>query len=215
MSVLPVSMRQYDASPIIQSILNLWAESFDSDAILNEIYTMCVNIDTCEGEWLDVWGRKVGVSRSLLIENQEIYLGFQTVDNYWENFGGGVWYTQGQTQVYAMSDEAYRLMIMAKAFANITDGTPQNLNKLLQIMFAGKRCYVNDLGHMMMRYTFEFALEPWQLVIVLSGILPRPAAVLANVVEFVQEGYWGFSEAQDAYPFNDGTFYNGVTYNVN
>lgn len=69
------------------------------------------------------------------------------------------------------------------------------------------RCYVNDLGGMTLRYTFEFDLEPWEFAIVTeSGALPRPAGV--GVILFQSAlPLFGFSEAgQSAAPFGQGVF---------
>lgn len=69
------------------------------------------------------------------------------------------------------------------------------------------RCYVNDLGNMRLRYTFEFDLEPWEFAIVTqSGALPRPAGV--SVILFQSAlPLFGFSEAgQSAAPFGQGVF---------
>lgn len=72
------------------------------------------------------------------------------------------------------------------------------------------RCYVNDLGNMQMRYTFEFYLQPWEKAIVTqSGALPRPTGVLASILEVQLPNVFGFAEAGtvSAAPFNQGTFY--------
>ena len=69
------------------------------------------------------------------------------------------------------------------------------------------RCYVNDLGGMQLRYTFEFNLYPWELAILTgSGALPRPAGV--SIILFQSAlPLFGFSEAgQSAAPFGQGVF---------
>lgn len=85
------------------------------------------------------------------------------------------------------------------------------MNRLLQNLFAGRgRCYVNDLGNMRMRYTFEFYLQPWEEAIVTqSGALPRPTGVLASLIQVPVPNVFGFSEAgASAAPFDQGVFYS-------
>ena len=75
-----------------------------------------------------------------------------------------------------LQDAPFKVLILAKAMANITDCSIPSINQLLRNLFSGRgRCYVNDLGNMQMRYTFEFYLEPWEVAVVKqSGVLPRP-----------------------------------------
>lgn len=177
-----VSMRQYDNSPIMQRILLNWSQCFDVSALNDEIYQSCMNIDTCTGIWLDIWGRKVGVDRVMQLPAQSDYFGFYNAANNWKTFGDGVFYNNSATQAYAMSDDAYRLMILAKAFANIADCTAKTLNALLQIMFAGRgSCFVRDLQNMEIQYVFLFALEPWEKSVLTSSILPTPAGVKSSI----------------------------------
>ncbi len=69
------------------------------------------------------------------------------------------------------------------------------------------RCYVNDLGGMQLRYTFEFDLYPWELAMLTqSGALPRPAGVSIILLQTALPVF-GFSEAgQSAAPFGQGVF---------
>ncbi|MDE1138205.1 MAG: DUF2612 domain-containing protein [Paraburkholderia tropica] len=83
-------------------------------------------------------------------------------------------------------------------------------------MFAGRgRCYVNDLGNMQMRYTFEFYLQPFEMAIMTqSGALPRPTGVLASIIQVQLPNVFGFGEAGtvSAAPFGQGSFFTGVQY---
>ena len=59
-----------------------------------------------------------------------------------------------------------------------------------------------------MRYTFEFALTPYELAIVTnSGAIPRPAGVNATIIQ-TDLPVFGFYEAgtYTAAPFGQGTF---------
>jgi len=59
------------------------------------------------------------------------------------------------------------------------------------------RAYVNDLGNMEIRYMFEFALEPFEVIIITeSGIFLRPAGVAGWMVNFTPPVF-GFSGMKD------------------
>lgn len=174
-----LSMRQYDQSPILQAILLNLSDNFDSIDNQNFFYNLAWNIDTCEGVWLDIWGVKVGVNRGLQVPTGEAYFGFNETNHFWSPFNQGVFFVSEQTYSYSMTDEAYRLMIMAKAYTNISPCTAKSANALLKFLYADRgNCYVNDLGGMGMNYTFGFALEPWeQTILSTGGVLPKPAGV--------------------------------------
>jgi hypothetical protein len=72
--------------------------------------------------------------------------------------------------------------VLAKALANICDGTIQGLNSILQLLFPGRGpSYVTDGLDMTMEYVFGFPLTPVETSIVQnSGVLPRPAGVSAT-----------------------------------
>lgn len=129
-------------------------------------------------------------------------------------FNSGVWYNRGtnDTQGLILADAPFRQLILTKALANITPTTIPSLNALLQQLFSGRgRCYVSDYGEMRMAYTFEFALQPYELAILTqSGVAPRPASVKLYINQ-AQTTYFGFAGGgAGVRPFNQGTFAPGV-----
>ncbi len=61
---------------------------------------------------------------------------------------------------------------------------------------------------MSMRFTFEFFLYPFEYVIITqSGVAPRPAGVLATVLQADTAQTFGFAEGIQFQPFDQGTFY--------
>ena len=187
-----VQMRQYDGSPIIQAILDNWGINF-STSIFDLIYDKCYDIDNCVGLWLDIWGRKVCVDRNMKIPASENWFGFNETGNDWFPFNDGIFYSTAETQAYRLSDPAYRLLVLSKAAATITNCTASSINKWLDLSFPNRgNCYVNDTGSMTIQYVFNFNLEVWEIAVLTQGKgLPRPAGVQATLVV------------------------NGVTYNVN
>ena len=178
-----ISMRQYDNSPIMQKVLQFFSGYFDISAVADDVYKNCLDISTCKGFWLDVWGRKVGIDRFLLVPSNDSNFGFDETGHDWQPFNQAPFYSYASTQVYSMPDNAYRLMIMVKALANISDCSAKSLNGLFQIMFAGRgACYVVDNYDMTVNYVFNFSLAPWEKSILNGGLLPRPAGVNATIV---------------------------------
>lgn len=208
-------LSEYANSPTLVQLVKNMDDYIDPSADIDSFYSLIWNVDSAVGKGLDIWGKIVGLEngRKLTIPSGEINFGFsQAGTASAAPFGSGVFFSgQEATQTYQLGDDAFRKLILAKALANICDGSIPSMNRLLQNLFAGRgRCYVNDLGNMQMRYTFEFYLQPWEKAIVTqSGALPRPTGVLASILEVQIPNVFGFAEAgtASAAPFNQGSFY--------
>lgn len=161
----------------------------DFDTFFNYVW----NVETATGFGLDIWGRIVNVARDINVPGD--------TPN-----PGGFAFTPGPV---TLTDAQYRVLILAKALANITNGTAEGLNQLLSNLFAGRgRCYVLDMGSMTLRFTFEFWLQPYEYVIITqSGATPRPAGVLATILQVDLATTFGFAEGILYQPFDHGTFY--------
>ena len=177
---------QYANSPrITQIIANFW-QYVDQQTITNidNFFDFMWNVETAQGYGLDVWGRVVGISRVVPIQQSLQYLQFE------ESTNPG---TFGQFPFYAgvlisnnfiLADDAFRLLIMAKAATNITDGSIKSINQLLLNLFPGRgNVFVIDGLNMTMTYQFNFHLSDAELVIVNSpDALPHPTGVAVSVV---------------------------------
>lgn len=203
---------QYGNSPTLVQLIKNFNQYIDPRKNIDAFYDMVWNLDTAEGFGLNVWGKIVGLEtgRLLKIPSDEVSFGFKQGAG--APFGQGT-FRSGKTtsQTYSLSDPAFKTLIFAKALSNISDGSTPSMNKLLQNMFAGRgRCYVNDLGNMKLRYTFEFYLQPFEVAIITqSGAFPRPTGVLATLVQIPQGSTFGFRQGGGA-PFGQGTFFNGA-----
>jgi len=197
-SVYSTIIAQYANSPILtQLILNIF-EYLDQTQNLDAFYDAIFNVSTAVGVGLDRWGRIVGVSRVLQIADAgNTPFGFNEASPGSAPFGQGSFYSGVPvTSNYALSDDAYRLLIMAKAAANITNGSIPAINRILMALFPGRgNAYVQDgagvvdafgfqeagneagfnqspfysgadLPTMVMTYVFQFALTPVELAIV-------------------------------------------------
>lgn len=178
---------QYANSPTLSALCVDIGQYFDQTSDFDSFYDTIWNVDTAIGYGLDVWGRIVGVQRVLQLASGGRYLGFEeagglTVDP----FNQSPFYSGAPlTNNFYLSDDAFRVLIFAKALANICDGSTKAINRLLMNLFPGRgNAYVVDNLNMTMVYTFEFALTEVEAAIFeQSGVLPTPVGVQASVAQ--------------------------------
>lgn len=212
-------MKQYEASPVINKLLDDRSSYFNT-GWGDQFYSIVWNVDTAQGFGLDIWGRIVGVGRELQIPSTDKKFGFYTGTDSYLPFNQGTFYTgEGATDTYRLADNAYRTLILAKALSNISATDCRSLNRVINNLFPNRgRAYVNDLGSMSIRITFEFFLEPWEKsVLSASGVMPRPAGVGLSIIELPLPNVFGFAEQGEGIaPFNQGTFLSeGAVINAN
>ncbi|AYN25785.1 DUF2612 domain-containing protein [Buttiauxella sp. 3AFRM03] len=204
-------LTQYSASQKLLSIISTFDQATSLDDFTDEFITRVWDLTTCETYGLDVWGKIVNISRYIIAPIESTSFGFGEADDanpdyptpFNESpFFGGV---QETTNV-RLGDDAYRTLILCKAFTNISIATIPELNKFLKILFYERgRAYCVNYRDMTMGITFEFELAPYEESIMTNyDVVPIPSGVLININQIVSP-YFGF--ASDAYPFNDGTFY--------
>lgn len=172
-------LSQYANSPIILALVDDFAQWLDPASRFNAFYSLLWDIDTAVGYGLDVWGRILGVNRVLQVATSE-YLGFEG-DSAAQNFGHGIFYAGGRaTTNVALTDAAYRTLLLAKAALNITNASIPAINQILLNLFG--QGYVQDNLDMTMTYVFSVDLTPLQTAIVFqSGVLPKPCGVSFTV----------------------------------
>lgn len=90
---------------------------------------------------------------------------------------------QSTTTNFALADDVFRQLILAKAAANLTDGSVPSINAILMNLFPHRgNAFVQDNNNMSMTYVFTFPLSPpEQAIVVSSGVLPRPTGVSVSV----------------------------------
>ena len=201
---------QYGTSATITKLIQNMNEYLDPRADFDTFFDFVWNVETAQGFGLDIWGRIVNVSRELTINAQQSYFGFSDALPGSHPFDEAPFYVgdPGATQTYILGDDAYRQLILVKALTNISATNAPTLNQLLQNLFGDRgRCYVNDMGGMRLRYTFEFNLTAYEWAIITqSGAMPHPAGVETSM--FNNElPLFGFAEAgSSAVPFGQGVF---------
>lgn len=173
---------QYGNSATITQLVRDMNLYIDPRADFDKFYDFVWNVETAQGFGLDIWGRIVNISRELQIPDAGPFFGVAPDSAPLDQ--GPFWSGSDATNTFSLADDAYRQLILVKALANISATNAPSLNQLLQNMFAGRgRCYVNDLGGMQIRYTFEFQLTGYELAIMTqSGAMPRPAGVGAILI---------------------------------
>ncbi len=101
-------------------------------------------------------------------------------------FNVGTFFSGGAaTTNFALADGPYRVLILAKALANISDGSMRSINANLSTIFRGRgNAYCTNGLDMSMTLTFNFTLTPVELAIIeQSGAIPIPVGVSFTVVQ--------------------------------
>lgn len=179
---------QYANSPVLTQLIVNMQDYIDQTENLDLFFDDMFNILTAFGYGLDVWGRIVGVTRNLtIVTTTGSFFGFEeagTVDI--NPFNQAPFFSEltTLTSTFQLADDTFRTLILAKALANITDGSIPSINQILVNLFPGRgNCFVVDNENMTMDYEFEFPLTAAELAIVTqSGVLPKPAGVEASVI---------------------------------
>lgn len=174
---------QYANSPIITQLITNMDAYLDQTQNLQSFFDNVMNLDTAVGYGLDVQGRRLNVSRTLAVSVGD-YLGFEEAGSQADGFNQGPFFSgQSTSDNFVLADSGYRLLLFAKALANVCDGSIPAINQILLNLFPGRgNCYVVDGLDMTMTYKFEFGLTPVELAIVIeSGVLPKSTGVSASV----------------------------------
>ena len=179
---------QYANSPILMQLIDNFFQYVDQTVNLDAFFDLLWNIETAEGYGLDVWGRIIGVSRTLNVGIDVVYFGFQESVSPGiyspGTFGEQSFYSgQDTTNNFDLSDSAYRVLLFAKALSNISDGSIPSINQLLINLFPNRgNAFVQDNLDMTITYVFEFVLSPVEVAIVsTSGVLPKPSGVSYDI----------------------------------
>lgn len=180
-------LSQYATAPVVTGLILRMNAALDPTLLIQQWFDQVWNVNTAVGYGLDVWGHIVGVPNGRLLNVADAsVLGFDEATTASASpWNQGIWYNGGPlTGNFLMSDDSYRQVILAKAAANISDGSIPSINQILLMLFPGRgNCYVTDGLDMTMTYTFKFLLSAVELAIVSqTGVLPKPCGVSATVV---------------------------------
>lgn len=176
-------LAQYANSSAITGVITSMFAALDMTTNFENFYDAYFNLGLAYGEGLNNWGRILQVNRVLQV-GTGIFIGFAQQLPGVTTFGFGALYSgSNNTTNFALSDTSYRALLLAKAAANISDGSIKSINSILSGLFPGRgNAYVADGQNQTLTYTFDFALTPVEQAIVgQSGVLPKPSGVAAFV----------------------------------
>ena len=178
-------LAQYAQSPILTSLIQSANVAIDPTADFANFLANVWNVYTAKGFGLDIWGRIVNVPRTINIPALSDFIGFEEALPDAHPFNQAPFYSGPQPgTLYTLTDDAYRVLILTKALANISSFTAMSVNALLNFMFNGQgvtrgSCYVLETSApMQIEYVFNFPLQSWEAAILeQASLMPRPAGV--------------------------------------
>ena len=193
---------QYGASPHIIGIVEAAAKQLDPTGDIQTFYNKVFNPLTAEGVGLDVWGRIVGASRYLTVENEDFFGFYGSQLN---PFNQAPFFVSGDTDRFRLSDSAYRDLIFLKAAANIGTATLPSIKEILSALFE-KPVLVMNIGEMKIRIVFTFYLSAYQRALLREyGVLNVGAGVGMEYYQIEPQNTFGFN-GSDLQPFSQGIF---------
>lgn len=193
---------QYGASPHIIGIVEAAAKQLDPTGDIKTFFDKVFNPLTAEGVGLDIWGRIVGASRYLDVENEDFFGFFGQQLN---PFNQAPFYITGDTNVFRMNNTAFRTLIFLKAAANIGNATLPSIKEILSKLFDDPVLVMN-IGEMKVRIVFTFYLTANQRALFREyGILNLGAGVGFEYYQIDPQGTFGF-DGSGLQPFNQGIF---------
>lgn len=217
-------IRQYANSPTLMALLEDFDQWVDPAKFTADFLSYVWDIDTAVGFGLDIWGRILGRSRYLQVEqtagfNFGFDIGAQP-GSQWQPFGQAPFFN-GQAAgatAFALQDDDYRKLLLIKAAANIASSDCPSINALLRKMFEERGpAYVGyDTDNPMhIGYTFDFFPTNVEKAIIESGIFPQPAGTtvvyIYKTLTYAPLGFAGMNAgANPEYVtgFDQGPFYN-------
>lgn len=178
---------QFANSPRLLALVSSFNDAIDPGADIDLFFNAVWNIDTAQGRGLDTWGRILGVTRVLSLPGNATgpFFGFNGQGTQATSFANAAQHGIAPFYAgpppgtsYALSDDAFRTLLLVKALSNISSRSIPALNNALKVLFPGNSGRINDIGNMTCWYDFAPALTDLQVAILKqSGVLPGPSGV--------------------------------------
>lgn len=178
---------QYAFSADFQNLGSLAQDVIDATPDLERLHAAAIDPQTAYGVYLDWWGQKVGVDRFIKVRGE--YVRFD--------------------------DDYFRFLILYRAACNISNGSADAANKLLQRLTDTTVFVVDYLDMSVNSIVIIGNISDLQAMILQTyGLLNRPAGVLTNLlVIYPDEQIFGF-EGSALMPFDVGVFNPGRTIEI-
>jgi len=150
------------------------------------------NILTCNAAGLDNWGIILNQPRSVLVPNwlAKNKIGFDTgtppasTGDYPQNFNNSNFAQFAATTSILLSDDQYRALLQFTYLNYVTNATLKTINKNMNFYYNpgnnnGRQVAVTNSGNMQITYTFNFALQPYEIILFNqpTNVLPTPIGV--------------------------------------
>ena len=196
-------MKQFSNSATLLALLDDFDQWVDLTQFTSDFLAYVWDISTAQGFGLDIWGRILGQSRYLQVQQTPgDNFGFNinsTPGTQWQPWSQAPFYggAAAGTVSFPLQDQYYRQLLLVKAAANIATCDCPSINALMRAMFGNRgRCYVGyDSAHPMhIGYHFEFFPTPVEKSIIQSGLFPQPAGTIAQFIfETLDYSPFGFA----------------------
>lgn len=158
-------------------LVNAIWESLNPDYIKQAWLENFFNIDTATGVWLDYWGVIVALPRAVKIPNED-WFGFK--DSPFKPFNTyPFWDGSPEANTIMLSDEVYRTAIKAKALANRSGRSVDDIEAILDVI--GVTATVQDNRDMTIDLILANVPVDYGLLVYTDALRLRPAAVGFNV----------------------------------
>lgn len=178
---------QYAFSADFQNLGSLMQDVIDATPDLERLHAAAMDPQTAYGVYLDWWGQKVGVDRFIKVRGECV----------------------------RFDDDYFRFLILYRAACNISNGSADAANKLLQRLTDTTVFVVDYLDMSVNSIVIIGNISDLQAMILQTyGLLNRPAGVLTNLlVIYPDEQIFGF-EGSTLMPFDVGVFNPGRTIEI-
>ena len=179
-----VLQSQYSASRRIGGLGRYFQQEIDATDDLERVKAQVADMNTAEGEFLDWWGERVGVTRYIKVNGEYVRL----------------------------DDDYYRFLLFYRARCNLSDSTCATMNRMLS-QLTSERIFVVDYQDMTLQSIVIIGSISDLMATILQtyGLLNRPAGVMTNfIIIYPDEQIFGF-EGSELQPFDQGVFNSGRT----
>jgi len=196
-------LSQYSASPHILQLTHDFALRIDPAPDIDTFFENIFDIDTARGWGLDNWGRILAIPRGVQVAVVD-WFGFD--GSQLQPWNNAPWYNSAQaTNLYPLTDDAYRKLLLYKAAANIGSSDAATINKLLTQVFSTFDHVVDNLD-MSIRAVFNDYLQEVELGILQTyGALNKGAGVEWQFLSVNPNEVFGFDNSSFQ-PFDQGVF---------
>ena len=173
---------QYAHAPRLTAIADALQETLDATQDLDEFREKVSDVNTAIGVFLDRWGERVGVTRTITIN--------------------------GVSQT--LNDDDFRFLVRLKALSNVSGASAEVLNRILSVLFDCPVFVIDNQNMTIDVHILGNPGETKLNILRYFGLPNRPAGVLANIQVIDPESpYFGFA-GSGLNPFNVGVFYKNL-----